>query len=141
MGVVRRGLLFVNDTIDLAWENGATMTFFTSLTNLTRYVLPHTEEFDAWLGEVIERLAIISPRTAEDLVGEAVPREALDTTRRFAPETTEVLIQRFLAALAPGRNPYLASRKTMLDWGFGREPYTFDLANDRATRRIGSDEG
>jgi hypothetical protein len=141
MGAIRRGLLFVSDTIDLAWENGATMTFFISLTNLTRYVLPQTEEFDGWLREAIERLGAISPRTPEDFVGEVIPREALDTARPFDEGATEVRIQRFLAALVPGTNPYLASRKTMLNWGFEREPYTFDIAADRESRRIGSDEG
>jgi hypothetical protein len=134
MGVIRRGLLFVNDIIDLGWDNGETISFLLEVTNLTRYVLPETAEFEAWLAMVIARLTTISPLAPNDFVGEVVPREALDCRRAFDPQTTETLTQRFLRTLDSTNNPYLASRKTMLDWGFRNEPYTFDIRADREKR-------
>jgi hypothetical protein len=135
MGVIRRGLLFVNDIIDLGWDNGETLHILLKLTNLTRYVLPQTTEFEGWLAAVIGRLATISPIAPDDFWGEIVPREALDCRRDFDPQTTEALIQRFLRTIDPAKNPYLASRKTMVEWGFRNEPYTFDIGADRETRR------
>jgi hypothetical protein len=140
MGVIRRGLLFVNDIIDLGWERGETRGLFIRLTNLTGYVLPQTAEFEAWLATVIGRLAGISPRTPSDWVGDVVPREALDLRRQVEPESTERLIQEFLATLTPKANPFLASRKTMVDWGFKGEPYRFDMAADREARRTWPEE-
>ena len=134
-GVIRRGLLFANDVIDLGWTNGSTVRLCVKITNLTRYVLPQTADFESWLSAVIERLASLSPLLTDDFVGEVVPREALDPRREFDPQTTEALIQRFLGTLNPAENPYLASHKTMIDWGFQGEPYTFDIATDRERRR------
>lgn len=134
-GPVRRALLFVNDIIDLGWENGETIDLALQTINLTRYVLPRPEAFEAWLSASIEMLAAASPISADDFIGEVVPREMLAQGRNFDRQTNEALIQRFLASIDPTRNPYLASQRTMLEWGFDGEPYTFDMAADQARRR------
>lgn len=133
-GPIRRGLLFANDIIDMGWSNGDTLQLVVKITNLVRYVLPQTTGFESWLTAAIERLKILSPMLPGDFVGEVVPREALDPNSSFDPRTTEPLIQQFLSRLRPAENPYLASRQTMLEWGFRGEPYTFDIAADRANR-------
>jgi len=135
MGVIRRGLGLVNDTIDLGWANGDTARIPVKITNLTRYVLPDTRDFTAWVMATIERLRALSPLEGDDFVGEVVPREALDCRHDFDPQTIESSIQRFLGEISSKRNPYLASRETMLEWGFYGEPYTFDITRDRQTRR------
>lgn len=137
-GVIRRALLFVHDNVDLAWANGETIHLCVKIINLARYVLPNTSAFEAWLAEVLGRLIRLSTADTADYLGDVVPREALDVLRPFDPSTAEALIRKFLSELTPGRNAFLATPKTMLDWGFRGEPYTFDQALDRETRKITS---
>ena len=134
-GVIRRALTFVHDTIDLAWQNGETTHLVLRITNLARYVLPHTQQFEIWFSGVVQRIRDLSPWDNDDVIGELVPREALDYGRPFDRATTERMVQAFLENIHRSGNAYLASVKTMSDWGFRGEPYRVDIQRDRDMRR------
>jgi hypothetical protein len=104
------------------------------LDNLAQYVITDPAPYQMWRDRVIERLEALYPWSADDKLGEVVPREALDPDFDFRLEQTESLINRFLATLDYRSNPFLNSPDKILEQGFEGTPYIFDIERDRQSR-------
>ena len=111
------------------------------LSNLIDYVMPDPEPHLSWQTWTLEKLSAEHPRTAEDRVGDVVPREALDPEADVSPEQVEELINAFLQGLDHARNPFLRSPETMLAGddefeAYNLVPYRFSVAEDRELRQV-----
>jgi len=96
--------------------------------NLAQHVLPRTDAYDAWFGEVVQRLERHHPKpgpTEEDLfsglppgMGVPVSREAFDPRLAYDPAQAPAQIDAFLQRLDWRQNPYLCPPNVMSQEGF-----------------------
>lgn len=105
------------------------------ISNLARYVLEDDGSYSAWADQVLTRLNSIYERSSNDVLGEVIPREAIDPAfLQFAVSQTEGLINGFLASLNYRSNPFLNTPEKMIADGFEGMPYVFDIERERARR-------
>jgi len=125
----------------LAWEGHTDPTEYTAkISALTSYVMTDPAPFRRWSGKVLDRFEHLYPRNPEDLLGDVVPREAVDPEFDFRVEETEALVNRFLRTLNYRSNIFLSPPEGMLEHFEGDEdfkgtPYVFDMEMDRQARR------
>ena len=94
---------------------------------LARHVLPEKRVFDKWRVSTLDRLAKDYGRSSDDVKGEPIPREALDTTTEFHDERAPAMIAQLLANIEASvpTNPYLRTPDEMTAAGFEGTPYRF----------------
>ncbi len=105
------------------------------LSRLALHVLPQRPPFEDWLERVADRLLQCHPAPPADpyaglfdvadpaLLGELIPREALDPDRAYDPGDARLLLSRYLEVVDRS-NPLLASPQDMLRQGFTGTPYS-----------------
>lgn len=74
---------------------------------LPLHVLPRQNEFLAWRGEVLDRLAKLYPRKRSASWGEPIPREVLDPRIPLGQIDSKESIRRFLDVVSLQSNPYI----------------------------------
>jgi hypothetical protein len=102
--------------------------------NLARYVLADPGPYDTWGEQVLLRLNSIYQRNSNEMLGEVIPREAIDPAFHFNLAQTEELINQFLAGLDHRSNPFLCSPEKMFEDGYKGTPYVFDIERERENR-------
>jgi hypothetical protein len=102
--------------------------------NVALRVLPDQRPYLAWRERVVQRLERLYPFDPEDPMGDVVPREAMDPDAEFDVTMTEKLVNRYLRALNPGVNRFLASAEAMREREFPGTPYRFEMKQDRTDR-------
>ncbi len=101
------------------------------LAQVALLVAPSKKPLNEWVKAALERLYALYPvekdlrEDRSDCNGPPVPREALDLSTTFDPDTTDDALRTFLAALEPTKNPFLATSQEMSDAGFSGTPYEY----------------
>ena len=106
------------------------------ISNIATHVLPDPAAFLEWRNAVTVRLIALFPRSTEDEIGDAVPREALDLSRDFDTGEIEPLVNRLLRDLDYHDHPFLASPEDLARAGFRGRPYVFEVSRDRVERKF-----
>lgn len=104
------------------------------ISKLAEHVMTEPIAFLNWRTPTLGRLRDLYPLDPDELLGDVVPREALDPGYSFRVEDTEALIKRFLVGLDWKTNRYLNKPEQMVEQGFRGTPYDFDLEQDRTWR-------
>ncbi|HEY5909320.1 MAG TPA: hypothetical protein VJA21_01815 [Verrucomicrobiae bacterium] len=141
-GPIKDGLELLETAFQqLAWEGHTDPTRYAGLIAvLTSYVMTDDLHYKKWSGQVLQRFESLYPRNPEDLLGDVVPRQAVDTELDFHVDQSEALINQFLASLDYRTNAFLSSPEGMLEHFDGEDdfrgsPYVFDAQKDRQSRR------
>lgn len=80
------------------------------LSQLAIYVLADRKPFLQWRRNRTRRLAQWYPRDLQNVLGPPLPRQAVDPSSGFAPESADEMIAAFVSSLDPASNPYLAPK-------------------------------
>lgn len=112
---------------DPAWRAGRAA-------KLAQHVLPSARPFDDWQERVLDRMRELWPASADNPLGDVIPREALDPEITFDPTRTESLVRAFLARLDWRENPFLLDPETLVERGLEGTPYSFDAEAERRRR-------
>jgi hypothetical protein len=110
-----------------------------TISTLLCHVMTDPVPYKKWSDQVLKRFESLYVRNSLDLLGDVVPRQAIDPAYDFHVEETEALINDFLANLNYRNNPFLSPPEGMLEHFDGEEdfkgrPYFFDIEEDRRTR-------
>lgn len=133
-GTLRASMMGVDDVVYAARLGQNLTPGALWVSNIATHVLPVAEPFREWRDRALRRLAVLYPRNEDDLIGEVVPREALDLAREFRISETEILTNEFLRRLDYKQNSFLALPDELLQDGFTGTPYVFDILKDREER-------
>jgi hypothetical protein len=101
--------------------------------NLTKHVLPRSDEFERWFEACVLRFEQHHPWVEDDDIweegppfGAPVPRESLDPNFPYDPLGAPDLLDRFLRSLIPARNPFLTDPEDVGETpGFQGSPYRY----------------
>lgn len=93
------------------------------LSMLALHVVPNPKAFKDWRRFVIRRLVQMHPRPDDNLLGDPVPREALDPDFNYKPEMAKELFSNYLQNLNYKQNPFLSTPEKMIQKGFEGTPY------------------
>jgi hypothetical protein len=115
------------------------------VSTLAVHVMSGPEKYKRWSEQVLERFQALYPRNPKDLLGDIVPRQAVDPESDFDVRRTEALTNQFLAGLNYRTNIFLSSPEGMLaseelSKPFQGTPYVFDIETDRQARYAGKEE-
>lgn len=133
-GPVRVAMTRVTFALDQTWEIESPELRAAWIVNLARYVLIDPAPYLEWCERVMSRFQRIYKRNPDDILGEVIPREALDPNFDFDENQTEVLVNQFLAGLDYRSNPFLNSPERMIHRGFEEFPYVFNSEKERIKR-------
>jgi len=134
MGPIRQALMWAGNAVENTDEYVDSHDNAAAVVNIARHVLVDATAYEAWADAVLRRLEALYPLNKDDKQGDVVPREVFDPRFNFDQEMTETLLNEYLAALDPGRNPLLRPAEEMLAEGFEGTPYVFSMADDRRKR-------
>ena len=133
-GPLLRLMIWIQDCADYLDKNVDFSASVEEMYRLGYYVVENKDAYKTWFISSIERLHSYFPIKDNDVLGDPVPRVALDPNFVFNSEDIEPLINQYLRKLDPEKNWILNSAEDMKNEGFELTPYAFDLENDRKTR-------
>jgi len=96
------------------------------LSRIAEHVLRNPKSFKEWRQSTIERMIECHPKTAPAFWGDPVPRQILDPTFDYDPNTAPRLIDEFLRSVDYSSNPFLRTPQAMRDIGFEGIAYSYD---------------
>lgn len=132
-GPIWLAMVRLQETIGSLVEGGDPEYTTSKLVAIALHLYADPTPFQTWFEAVVERLETLFPRTATDPLGDPVPRNLFNPSVEFTDDI-DTSINRFLQSLAPDENPFLNTPVRMLEEGFPRRPYSFDLDEDRTRR-------
>jgi hypothetical protein len=142
-GPIEQGLLRLECAIqELFWRDNDPVWRADRLYALTSYVMPNIGPYQEWCTQVMSRFEKFYLKDPNDMLGDVVPREAVDLDFNFQPEHTESLMNQYLNRLDWKSNIFLSSPEGMLqvfddddgDNVFQGQPYEFRMEDDRRRR-------
>lgn len=133
-GPIRVAMTRVAFALDQMWKFESPELRAAWIANLAEYILLDSAPYLHWKERTLLRFQSLFKRTSNDLLGEVIPREALDPAFQFNVSQTEGLINGFLASLDYRSSPFLSSPEKMIAAGFEGTPYVFDIEKEREER-------
>jgi hypothetical protein len=134
-GPVLRAVDLVEFAVDALARDQSPVDMAATASKLTTHLLvQETALFFGWQNRVVARLMEHYRLDADEMMGDVVPREALNLEHSFDPTHTQELMNAFLQRLCESGNPFLCPSDEMAYRGY-KGPYCrFDEDYDRKLR-------
>lgn len=132
-GPIWLAMVRLQETIGSLVEGGDPEYTTSKLAAIALHLYADPTPFQTWFEAIVERLETRFPREATDPLGDPVPKDFFNPSVESTYDVNTAL-NGFLRSLNPDENPFLNTPVRMVEEGFPRQPYSFDLDEDRARR-------